>query len=110
MRRFTLFVVALVGMAVPAMAQEAGEAARQPVIVTTGHATVKRAPDQAWVSIAAETRAAGSADAQRLNAEAMQAVMAALARAGMPAESIRTTGYSLQPDMEYVNEIGRAHV
>ena len=69
---------------------------------------MKRAPDQAWVSIAAESRAATPAEAQRLAAEAMKAVDSALARAGLPEAAIRTTGYSLQPDMEYTN--GRSRV
>jgi uncharacterized protein YggE len=79
-----------------------------PSIVTRGEAIVKRAPDQAWVSIAAETRASTPAEAQRLAAEAMTAVQAALKGTGLPADAIRTTGYSLQPDMQY--EDGRARV
>lgn len=79
-----------------------------PVIVTRGHATVKRAPDQAWVSIASESRASTPAEAQRLSAEAMTAVQSALAKAALPPDAIRTTGYSLQPDMEYTG--GRARV
>ncbi len=78
-----------------------------PVIVTHGEATIKRAPDQAWVGIAAETRAGAPAEAQRTAAEAMKGVQSALAKVGLPADAIRTTGYSLQPDMEYVNGRGR---
>jgi uncharacterized protein YggE len=108
MRRLTgLVVVVMISACAPAFAQEAGDLTKQPVIVTRGQASLKRAPDQAWVSIAAESRASASAEAQRLNAEAMQAVTAALTRAGLPAEAIRTTGYSLQPDMEYVSGRGR---
>jgi uncharacterized protein YggE len=108
MRRLTgLVLVVMISACAPAFAQEAGDLTKQPVIVTRGQATLKRAPDQAWVSIAAESRASASAEAQRLNAEAMQAVTAALTRAGLAAEAIRTTGYSLQPDMEYVSGRGR---
>jgi uncharacterized protein YggE len=78
-----------------------------PSIVTRGEASVKRAPDQAWVSIAAESRASTSAEAQRLAAEAMKSVDSALSRAGLTEAAIKTTGYSLQPDMEYVNGRGR---
>jgi uncharacterized protein YggE len=78
-----------------------------PSIVTRGEATIKRAPDQAWVSIAAETRAPTPGEAQRLAAEAMTSVQAALKKAGLPNDAIRTTGYSLQPDMEYQNGRGR---
>jgi uncharacterized protein len=68
---------------------------------------VKRAPDQAWVSIAAEARAATPAEAQRMGAAAMTAVQSALTKAAIPADVVRTTGYSLRPDMEYVNGRGR---
>ncbi len=79
-----------------------------PVITTRGEAIVKRAPDQAWVSIAAESRASTAAQAQQANADAMRAVQAALSKTGLPADAIKTVGYSLQPDMEYAN--GRSRV
>jgi uncharacterized protein YggE len=37
----------------------------------------------------------------------MKSVQSALAKVGLTADAIRTTGYSLQPDMEYVNGRGR---
>jgi hypothetical protein len=94
-------------MAAPVFAQ-GGLPPNPPVIVTRGEATVKRAPDQAWVSISAEARAAVPADAQRTAAEAMTSVRTALGKAGVSGNAIRTTSYALQPDMEYVN--GRSRV
>jgi len=73
-----------------------------PVVVTQAEASLKRAPDQAWVLIGAETRAPKPADAQRLNAAAMSAMQTAVKSAGIAADAIKTTSYSLQPDMEYV--------
>ena len=111
MRRvISLFVTGLAILSwtgMPSFAQGVGES-KEPVIVTRGQASVKRAPDQAWVSVAAESRATASAEAQRLAAEAMTAVTAALTKTGLASDAIRTTGYSLQPDMEYVN--GRSRV
>jgi uncharacterized protein YggE len=98
---------ALVCLAAPAMAQDATPDLNKSVIVTHGQASVKRAPDQAWVTIAAEARAATSADAQKSAADAMTSVNAALSRAGVAADAMRTTSYTLQPDMEYVNGRGR---
>ena len=69
-----------------------------PVIVTQGTAVVKRAPDRAWITVATETREAKAADARRRGAEAMSAVQNALKSAGVVAEAIRTTGYSLAPE------------
>lgn len=105
MRRIAGFMSVVLLSVSPALAQEPPPS--PPVIVTHGEATIKRAPDQAWVGIAAETRASAPAEAQRTAAEAMKSVQSALAKAGLPADAIRTTGYSLQPDMEYVNGRGR---
>ena len=74
-----------------------------PVIVTTGQAVVQRAPDRAWVTIAAETRARTAAEAQRGNAEAMSAVIAKIKSAGISADAIQTVGYDLQPEFDYAN-------
>lgn len=103
-----VLIAAITLAAAPVWAQSAQNHQAPPVIVTRGEATLKRAPDQAWVSIAAETRASTAAEAQRLAAEAMKAVQTSLSKAGLPADAIRTTGYNLHPDMEYSG--GRARV
>ena len=83
----------------PAFAQQPPPPA--PVIVTSGEATVKRAPDRVWVTIAAESRARTAAEAQRMNTEAMTAVLDKIKSAGIPADAIQTTGYNLQPEFDY---------
>lgn len=87
--------------AVQAFAQE--PTPQVPSIVTTGEATVRRAPDQAFVTAAVETRARNPRDAQRQNAEAMTSVQQRLAEAGVPKEAIRTTGYFVQQEFDYAN-------
>jgi uncharacterized protein YggE len=74
-----------------------------PVVVTLGEAVVKRAPDRAWVTISAESRAKTPKDAQRMNAEAMTAVMQGLKGAGLPPDAIQTASYDLQPEYDYVD-------
>jgi len=102
-------LVAVLCSAAPAWAQQAAPPPQNPpVIVTRGEASLKRAPDQAFVSIAAEARAATPAEAQRNAADSMKAVQAAISKAGISSEAVRTTGYSMQPDMEYTN--GRSRV
>ena len=105
MFRLTTAALILSAAAVPAFAQT--PAAELSVIVTQGEATVKHAPDQAWVSISAEARAPKPADAQKKAADAMTALQAALKTAGIAADAIKTTNYSLQPDMEYANGTSR---
>jgi uncharacterized protein YggE len=82
----------------PALAQ--GDA-NLPVIVTTGQAEVKRAPDRAWVSIIAESQSKDPKEAQRLNVEAMNAVMSRLKAMNLGEDAIRTTSYELRPEYDY---------
>jgi len=93
-------------MAAPGVAgaQEAGD--KQPpqdVIVTTGEGTVRIAPDQAFVSITAESRARTPREAQRLNADAMSAVQQKLKAAGFSGDAVRTLQLELQPQYDYQN-------
>jgi uncharacterized protein YggE len=74
-----------------------------PVIVTTGEGVVKQAPDRAWVTIAAESRARTAQEAQRLNTDAMTAVIEKIKAQGIAADAIQTTGYNLQPEFDYAN-------
>jgi uncharacterized protein len=104
MVRSTLGTTAvLVFLAVGASAQTPGAA---PVVITQGEATVTRAPDQAWLAVATETRDPRADEARRKSAESMRAVEDALRRAGLPADAIKTTGFSLVPDMEWSNGRG----
>ena len=72
-----------------------------PVVVTTGEGIVKRAPDRAWVTVAAESRAKTPQDAQKQNATAMSSVLQKLKGAGIPDEAIQTSAYDLQPEYDY---------
>ena len=94
----TILVLAL---AVPAAAQVQDNS--PAVIVTTGEGVMKQAPDRAWVMIAAESRARTAQEAQRLNADAMKAVVDKIKASGIPADAIQTTGYNLQPEFDYAN-------
>jgi uncharacterized protein YggE len=101
MKPLTITVLALL-MASAASAQTPGTN-DAPVVVTMGEGVIKRAPDRAWVTIAAESRAKTPAEAQKLNADAMSAVMQKLKGVGLPAEAIRTAAYELRPEFDYAN-------
>ena len=90
--RHALGVLCL-SIALPVVAAAQTPQPDPPSIVTRGEGTIKRAPDQAFVSIAAE---------------AMTSARNALQKAGVAADAVKTTGYSLNPDMEWVN--GRSRV
>jgi uncharacterized protein len=74
-----------------------------PVVVTIGEGVIKRVPDRAWVTISAESRAKTPAEAQKLNAAAMNAVLDKIKGLGLPADAIRTSSYDLQPEFDYAN-------
>jgi uncharacterized protein len=88
-------------MAGPVWAQQAPRQDSVPVVVTSGEGVVNTVPDRAWVAISAESRAAGPREAQKLNAQAMSAVMQRLKALGLPDEAIRTRAYDLQPEFDY---------
>lgn len=64
---------------------------------------MKQAPDRAWVTIAAESRARTAHEAQRMNTDAMTAVIDKIKASGIPADAIQTTAYNLQPEFDYAN-------
>jgi uncharacterized protein YggE len=96
------FAAIVYGVAASAAAQEPN-AAPVPSIVTTGEAVVRRAPDVAWVVAAVESRARNPRDAQRQNAETMTAVQQRLAAASLGKDAVRTLGYSIHQEMDFVN-------
>ena len=100
MIRATLLMLAAAGLSAPALAQNAPDV---PVIVTTGQAEVKIAPDRAWVAINAESRSKDPKEAQRLNVAAMNAVMEKLKGMNLGPDAIRTTSYELHPEFDYAN-------
>jgi uncharacterized protein YggE len=73
------------------------------VIVTTGEAVVRRAPDIAYITLAVETRAKSPRDAQRQNAEAMAAVTKRLSDAGVARDALRTVGLRLEQEFDSTN-------
>jgi len=84
-------------------AQTTAPQPQPPVIVMSGEGVVKQAPDRAWVTIAAESRARTAAEAQKVNIDAMTAVIEKIKASGIPAEAIQTSGYNLQPEFDYAN-------
>ena len=105
MRSALSLVVSLFVVAVSAVAQERPEpgVAPVPVVRTSGEGVVRKAPERAWVTIAAESRARTAPEAQRANAEAMSAVTAKLKASGIAADAIQTTAFDLQPEFDYAN-------
>jgi uncharacterized protein YggE len=74
-----------------------------PVVITSGEAEVKRAADRAWIGVTAESRSRDPKDAQRMNVDAMSAVMQKLKSLALGEDAIRTTAVELHPEFDYAN-------
>lgn len=111
---FTVGLLALLAVPGAASAQQpaAREVREEPIVVTSGEGIVQAVPDRAWITITAESRAPNPREAQKRNTEAMTPVIDKLKAAGIPVEGIRTVGYDLQYEWDYVNNrrVGRGYV
>lgn len=108
MSRLRSSLATTVGLAIMAvLVLPAGTAAQSaptsPTVTTEGRATIKVAPDMAWVTVTAASRAAGPADAQSANAQAIAKVRASLRAAGVKDEAVKTRSYNVEPQMQYAN-------
>ncbi len=74
-----------------------------PQLVVTGEGIVKATPDQAWISIGAESRSKTSKEAQQRNADAMTAVLQKIAAFGITKDAVKTTAIDLQMEFDYAN-------
>jgi uncharacterized protein len=108
MRRTSLIVLMLLAAlvlvnATPVSAQTTPAAPGPAVVVASGEHRIKVAADQAWATVAVETRDAKAPEARRLAAAAMTSVVAALKKTGLSNDAVQTVGFSLNPEYEYVS-------
>jgi uncharacterized protein YggE len=96
-------LIPIVLMSLSLAATAAAQTAEPPQIIVTGEGVVKATPDQAWVSIGAESRSKASKDAQQRNAEVMTAVIQKITSFGIPKDAIKTTAIDLQLEFDYAN-------
>jgi uncharacterized protein YggE len=105
------FILCLVPTAVFAQATPTPTPS-EPQVTVNGEGLVQAVPDRAWITISAESRASNPREAQKRNTEAMTPVQEKLKAAGVPADAIRTVGYDVQYEWDYVNNkrVGRGYV
>jgi uncharacterized protein YggE len=99
MTTLSLALLSLLSCSAGALAQ----AVEPAQIVVTGEGIIKATPDQAWISIGAESRSKISKEAQQRNAEAMTAVQQKIGTFGIPKDAIKTTAIDLQMEFDYAN-------
>src|SRR5687768_15743887 len=95
---YALYLVAIA--AGPVAAQAPATPPEGPVVTTVGEAAVKRTPDRAWMTVAAESRARTPREAQAANAAVMSAILQKLKSTGLPIDALRTVGLDLQPEFD----------
>ncbi len=98
--------------AAPAFAQQPPSSPSEPVVVVGGEGVVQAVPDRAWITVGAESRAPSARDAQRRNTDLMTPILEKLRGGGLPPDAIRTVGYDVQYEWDYVNNrrVGRGYV
>jgi hypothetical protein len=108
---FGRFAVPMILFMTPAVAV-AQQLPSTAVVVTSGEGVVQAVPDRAWITVTAESRASNPREAQRRNAEVMLPVQQKLQAAGIAANAIRTIGYDLQQEWDFVNNrrVSRGYV
>lgn len=107
MSRFAILAVAACcAAAAPAQAQPREPAVSLPppdVVVTAGEHVRRVAPDLAFVTLVAESRAKATREAQRANASVMTAVQQRLKALGVAEGAMTTRGVDLQPEYDYAD-------
>lgn len=108
----TIAILLLISAPAPAQQPSSPAGPEPPTVVTMGEGVIEVAPDRAWITITAESRAGNPRDAQKRNAEAMAPVLDKLKAAGVPSDAIKTVGYDLQQEWDYVNSrrVSRGYV
>ena len=103
LRALALAGLLLASAAAPALAQPeiAGRAFEATTLNLTAYGETKLAPDEAILTLGVQSRAPSAAEAMSQNAAAMNAVMAALRKAGLPPRAIQTSNLSLNAEYTY---------
>jgi uncharacterized protein YggE len=102
LRAGSMLVLVSLLAAVSARAQT-NASSQEPLVVASGEGVAQAAPDRAWISVSAESRAPSPREAQRRTAELMRPVLESLRKSKVPDEAVRTTGYDLQQEFDFTN-------
>ena len=96
----------------PVFAQQPPAPIGDPVVVVSGEGVVQAVPDRAWITVGAESRAPSAREAQKRNTDLMTPILEKLRGAGLPPDAIRTIGYDVQYEWDFVNNrrVGRGYV
>ncbi len=104
MRQSFPAIALLMVLSSPVFAQPAmSHAAAPDLVIASGEGIITRAPDQAFVTVAAEARSRQPREAQQQNARVATAVRERLATFKLPEGAIRTLSVDMQPEFDWTN-------
>src|SRR5262245_58754530 len=83
--------------------QSSSPSAEPPTVIVSGDGLVEVVPDRAWIIVGAESRASSAREAQQRYVDVMTPVMAKLKATGLPPDAIRTIGYDVQQEWDFVS-------
>ena len=106
MIRYALPALAVASVAASAQAAEVQISSEGPVVELTVNEIVRRAPDVAQIGAGVSTRAPTAQGAVRMNAEAMDRLIAELRKLGIERRDIQTSNFNLNPNYNYNRETG----
>jgi len=106
MVRYVIPMLAMAALAAPAAAAEVQIQSPGPVVELTVDEVVNSRPDLAQVGAGVTVRARTAKEAVRLNAAAMERVIARLRSLGIEAKDIQTSTFNLNPQYDYRPEGG----
>lgn len=75
----------------------------QDLVIASGEGVVKRAPDRAFVTVAAEARSRQPNEAQAQNAAVATAIRTRLASFTLADDAVRTVSVDMQPQFDWAN-------
>ena len=100
---FALLLAGIVSLPAAAQTTMSQPAAAQDLVIASGEGVIKRAPDQAFVTVAAEARSRQPNEAQGQNARVATAIRARLAAFKLPDDAVRTMNVDMQPEFDWAN-------
>ncbi|GAU77398.1 SIMPL domain-containing protein [Fusibacter sp. 3D3] len=74
----------------------------QRIVTVTGEGEIVVSPDLAYIDLGVQTKNVDAQKAQQENTTKMNAVIEAIKKAGIKAENIKTTGYSIYQNYDYM--------
>jgi len=101
MTRYTLPLLAVAAISVPAAAAEVQIQAGGPVVELSVSESVKARPDMVTIGAGVTSRAPTAVAAMQQNAKDMTAVVDRIKALGIPKEDIQTTGINLNAQYQY---------